>query len=436
MREFELESLAEAIHFGKTKSYFSEVIISYQNRCYRSAVVMLWSVVICDLVYKLQSLVDKHNDSIAKEILDEVKRSQITDPKSSSWEIQILDNVMRKTNLIDTAEYENLRFLQIQRHLSAHPVLKENLELHTPNKETVRALIRNTLEGVLNKPPFYTQKVTSEFLEDIEEAKDALNTFRKLKTYIESRYLSRLTTELELSLFKTLWKLTFKLENDKCERNRTINFWSIRVLAGRNKHKIASLVTGEPDYFNNISPTGNPAESFCYFLSLHPDIYPLLSTDSKLKVQHTVENTHYGKIHGWFIHRDLNIHYKNLNDWIVSDEYPYISHEEWVFLFNLSDSEEWEQQCCILVSLYYCKSGNFNSADARYSEAIIPFLKYFKSQSAIYLLEQIEGNSQVYNRSRARLDHPQIRLYFDKILPDNYDYSLHYNFDRTSQPSD
>jgi hypothetical protein len=58
MSEFSLESFAEKIHYGKTKDYFQEVLSSYQNRNYRSAVVMLWSVAVCDIVYKLQKLVD------------------------------------------------------------------------------------------------------------------------------------------------------------------------------------------------------------------------------------------------------------------------------------------------------------------------------------------------------------------------------------------
>jgi hypothetical protein len=70
----------------------------------------------------------------------------------------------------------------------------------------VRALIRNTLEDLLIKPPFYTKKIIDELLEDIAEAAPALNTREKVKRYVESRYLSRLKPEVELSIYRSLWK--------------------------------------------------------------------------------------------------------------------------------------------------------------------------------------------------------------------------------------
>ena len=139
MQEFSLERISEQIHYGKTKAYFQEVLSSYNNGNYRSSVVMLWSVAICDIVYKLQSLIDLYDDSAAKEILREVTAIQNEDYKSSAWEIKLLDDVHEKTFLLDSSEYENLRYLQKQRHLSAHPVLNSERELHSPNKETVRS---------------------------------------------------------------------------------------------------------------------------------------------------------------------------------------------------------------------------------------------------------------------------------------------------------
>lgn len=433
MKEFELESLSENIHFGKTKTYFREVLTSYQNGCYRSATVMLWSVAICDIIYKLQNLVDQYEDGVARKILDTVKSLQLNDPKSSSWELQILDDVYSKTNLIDSSEYENLRYLQKQRHLSAHPVLKENLELYKPNKETVRSLIRNTLEGVLIKPPFYTQKVTQEFLEDLDESKDALNTFDKLKKYIESRYLERLSPELELSIFRTLWKLIFKLDDEKCSENRYINLKALRVIGTRNKALLNDLISGDPDYFNNISSSGEPIEALVFFLSLYPDIYQLLGEDSKLKIQHAVESTDVGKTCGWFVNGDLNQHFLSLVEWIEGDSHPVFSDNQWAYVLELSDSDEWEQCFCKLVSAYYCASKNFDTADLRFSQVISPNLKYFNVASAIYLLEKIETNSQVWNRSRAYSDHPKVKKSFDRVLGADFDYSPYRRFNETSR---
>lgn len=68
---FSIEMASEQIFNAKTKEYFSEVSRSYYNGNYRSAIVMLYSVVICDLVYKLQDLKELYQDSTAEAILHE-----------------------------------------------------------------------------------------------------------------------------------------------------------------------------------------------------------------------------------------------------------------------------------------------------------------------------------------------------------------------------
>lgn len=67
---------ADDIYFSKTKEYFNEVLSNYANGNYRSAVVMLYSVAICDLLFKLQELVDMYNDSVAGDILREVENAE------------------------------------------------------------------------------------------------------------------------------------------------------------------------------------------------------------------------------------------------------------------------------------------------------------------------------------------------------------------------
>ena len=64
------------IYFQKTKEYFKEVISSYSNGNYRSAIVMLYSVAICDILFKLEELKDMYNDEVAKEILQNIENSK------------------------------------------------------------------------------------------------------------------------------------------------------------------------------------------------------------------------------------------------------------------------------------------------------------------------------------------------------------------------
>lgn len=406
--EFSLEKTSEKIHFGKTKEYFNEVLSSYHNGNYRSSIVMLWSVAVCDIVYKLQHLIDLYEDAPAKDILNEITALQNSDPKSSVWEIKLVDDVYEKTNLIDGAEYENLRYLQKQRHLSAHPVLNHVRELHTPNKETVRSLLRNTLEGILIKPPFYTQKIFDELLSDVAENTEALNTAKKVKQYIESRYLNRLTPETELQIYRSLWKLVFKLENDNCDKHRKINLQVFEVIGRRNAGRLRLLVQGEQDYYSNIAGNGWPLAYLVYYLSKNADLYELLSEDAKLKIQHCIETDDVGKTLGWFIKDSLSDHFNDLVEWIEGDDHPTFEAGQWNALLEINDSEEWQEMFCKSVATYYAVSKNFDQADNRFRQSLQPHLHLFSLNAINYLIPKIEKNNQVYWRSLASIDHPFI----------------------------
>ena len=430
MQEFSLEHISDQIHYGKTKSYFKEVLSSYNNGNYRSSVVMLWSVSVCDIVYKLQSLIDLYDDAAAKVILQEVTDIQAQDKKSSAWELKLIDDVHQKTYLLDTSEYENLRYLQKQRHLSAHPVLNSERELHSPNKETVRSLLRNTLEGLLIKPPFYTQRIMRELLEDLAESSDALNSQIKVKKYIESRYLSRTTPEVELNIFRSLWKLVFKVDDEDCDKNRNINLHALEVLSKRNIVSIPDLIKGDVDYFSNVAPNGRPLSFLVYYLSENPTLHPLLSEDARLKISHCIETDDVGKTMGWFVKDSLASHGDDVEDWVRGEEHPTFTPSQFDALLEISDSDEWQQRFCRIVSAYYSESLNFDQADTRFQVAIPKYISLFDKDSLISLAQQIEENGQCYARGRAREDYTVIKEHIDKLFGDQFDFDSVPSFKR------
>ena len=62
------------IYFAKSKEYMQEVIESYSIGNYRSAIVLLYSVAVSDIMLKLKELIDMYNDTIASEILSNIDR--------------------------------------------------------------------------------------------------------------------------------------------------------------------------------------------------------------------------------------------------------------------------------------------------------------------------------------------------------------------------
>ncbi len=62
MVDFSLEASSKRIYISKSKEYFKEVLSSYLNSNYRATIVTLYSVFICDVVFKLQQLRDLYNN--------------------------------------------------------------------------------------------------------------------------------------------------------------------------------------------------------------------------------------------------------------------------------------------------------------------------------------------------------------------------------------
>ena len=161
----------EDIYFPKTREYFEEVLSSYTNGNYRSAIVMLYSIAICDILFKLQELKDMFDDPVADEILHEINkmRNEHDNKTKSKWEKELLESIYKRTELLNLEAYTNLNHLYDHRNFSAHPALNENYELIMPSKETTIAHIKNILNSILIKPPIFIKNITNALTEDLKD---------------------------------------------------------------------------------------------------------------------------------------------------------------------------------------------------------------------------------------------------------------------------
>ena len=407
--EYSIEQRATQIFDARSKEYFSEVLSCYSAGNHRSAVVMLWSVVVCDLLFKLQHLVDLYGDDKAKAILAEIGKLQQANERSSEWESKMVESVAEQTQLLDIAERENLLHLQRQRHLAAHPVVNANFQLHRPNRDTARALIRNALDGLLTKAPILSKQIVGDLVEDLEQASGILIDDKKLKAYLESKYFSRFNPEVEKAVFKALWKFVFRLTDEQCEKNRTINYSALTLLYGRNPAQFRAQIDADRDYFSMIATGGSPLVCLIHFLSRSAGIYGSLADHAKTAIQHTAEQEISARCLAWFISGSLEEHAARLGEWIAGADYPQIDQGTWESLRDLSDSPEWAKASIRLANKYYVASGSYNAADQRFSEVIRPNLGQYAIDDCIDLIDGIQGNSQTWERGRARSDHRLLR---------------------------
>ncbi len=280
MYEFSIEHASNSINDPRSKANFKEVLNCFFNGNYRSATVMLWSVLVCDLLYKLLYLKDIHNDAKAIALLKEVEEFQDKNPNNPAWEITLVKEILKRTSLLDSIEYDAIETIQKHRHLSAHPVLKSTELLFHPSREMVLSDIRIGLESVLIKPPILTKKVFEELVIDLENVKNLFPENNQLKKYLHSKYLKNLNIEVSAQLFKSLWRITFRSEDAKCNENRRINYRALRIIFEKDREALTSYLKDNSEYFSQISDK-KPSRYTIFFLGDYAGLYEHLQDSAK-----------------------------------------------------------------------------------------------------------------------------------------------------------
>lgn len=411
MRDFSLETVGKKITSKSTEEYFKEVISSYYNKNYRAAIVTLYSVVICDLLAKLETLEDIFDDEIAESILEKVKDFQTKNPQRSDWENTLVEDIKGRTNLLDNVDYAHINSLRQLRHLCAHPVLNKENKLYTPNHETVGSHVRNMLESVLTKPAILSKKILKTILLDVANKKDILMDKINLHRYLNSKYLQNLTRSTEIDIFRELWKIVFRLNNDNSNDNRKINYRVLCYLYERNSQGCNEKISGDKQYFSKIGD-GLLMSFLIDFLAERDFLYSEMTDEVHLKVEKRIEESLEAKTVAWFLSTNFEEHLLK----VKTNESEYsVSSSPILRLLKIGKTKGYLLEIIEYSIWKYSSSANYNDADNGFSYVLSPFLDDFSLEQLHDLCKNIEKNSQAYGRRRARDDHNQLlKICLDK----------------------
>lgn len=417
----------EEIYFPKTKEYFQEVLSSYSVGNYRSATVMLYSVAICDLLFKLQELKDMYNDTIADEILKEIEKSRnANDNKSKSkWEKELVDNIHQKTELLDLEAYTNLNHLYDHRNFSAHPALNENYELVSPSKETTIAHIKNILNNILVKPPIFIKKVVDALTEDLKDKKNIYEgEDDKLSIYLNNKYYSKMSKSMKIKTMKAFWKFCFCLpEDEECRSNLKINRKALKILISSFQKEAVEYIKGNKHLFSVAN------DEFCQLnlailLSAFPSIYDELDSDTKLQMDVIIGKDPRAKAVAWFKYKTVSAHLGYLK--LISHLKLEASAIKRMISYY-SEIGEMTQLIDFFV-WYYGESFSYDSADTRFGLVIEPFLDRMSAKQIEQIIINTNKNRQIWDRGLAYTANNKIMQYAKSILDDNFDYSKYKYF--------
>lgn len=408
---FNIEDCSVSIYHPKTREYFREVTSSFINGNYRSVVVMLYSVTICDLIYKLKEAAEIYQDTKAMQILAEISLRQEKNPTNPDWEAYLIDEICDATRLLDSHEAENLRYLRKHRHLSAHPVLNQVDILFSPNHETAKAHIRNAVEGILSKGALMSGDIFGHLVEDIANEKEYLADVQTLKRYIESKYLRPMNSLVRNKVFKSLWRIVFKTEDTKCEENRDINFNALRIIFERNNPDLIVQIKAESSFFSQLSDQKHICKKVIELIIDFPVIFEALEEHAREKLKAKIKVDEHLTIKAYFLNSTLPEHFTFLSNRYHQEEPTYFGTRYFLtrhcfnsndikFLRKLAIQKDNMTEFYELMIDHYKHSTDFNTAEHNFDHCISPHLSAFNKDQLVSLLEAVNSNRQVHDTRR------------------------------------
>ncbi|MDQ0194933.1 hypothetical protein [Paenibacillus wynnii] len=401
MSEYSIETEAGKIHNHNTREYFKEVFSSYNNGHYRSSVVMLYSITMADLVYKLKELDERDNDAKAKKILDEIAILQNKNPESSDWENKLLDKILASTTLLNNGDIGNLKNLKQHRHLCAHPVLDSEDILFTPNKETVVGHIRNMMEGILQKSPQFTIDIIPSLIELIPGYYNDIGDDERFETFLRQKYFKHFDDRLIKSLFRTLWKFLFKLNNNKTLECREQNNLVINIILSNYNNILLSDVNNDPTYYSNLVLLDYKEDPYQLkylvdILAIYPEIFYKFTEDAQIIVREktVVKNELYAK--AWFLNGTVDTHILEIKRRMESgSKFPKVSFNT---LRNIAEQHKQTGNLPFLLINYLKENGSYIEVATRF-RVVTNNLNLFSDEQLTILLSTCNSYYTIYNNN-------------------------------------
>lgn len=390
------------IENSKTKDNFLEVLNCYNNGNNRAAVVLLWSVIIADIVFKLQDLKLIHNDGVAKDILEKITQEQKRVPESPTWEKMMLDKVCERTELISPVAKSLLDSLKKSRDYCAHPILGQFQDLYRPTTEEVSCFIRVALEEILCKPPLFAGNIVDSMSESIK----AFGSFcpsqedkEPLRNFIEKHFARHFTDTQEKAIFRTFWKFVFFVENEDCIANREINSRVLEILFERDKEKQKSNIQNDSSFFCRLPYNEEQKLLFLTFVEKHPEILDCFSAETGELIRQALSSdiNHFAK--SPFLSESLEEHLKTLIT-LRREELSKIECSSVAFLISIYPDIVKIDSFLELCVCLYCSRQSFDDANECFDKIIKPHLKLFQQKHFELLLQESENYRERYPRQR------------------------------------
>lgn len=388
----------EKIYNAKTKLYFEEVMSSYNNNNYRAAIVMLYSVVIYDITVKIKELDEIYNQEWAKKTIKEINKLREDNPKSSEWEKTLIEKISQQRDFLSLSIVEGINHLREIRNQCAHPAIDNNDELFTPNKYETDALLCRMLDEILTIPAMFTNKITDYLTEQISKVAGYSEFKWKDRPQLSktfNKYFKRMNDKVFIKVFKDMWKLTFLISNEECDKNRFANMIFIDVMLRERHTLILEELKNEKEYFNKISNDSNIIRFLCILIYQNNYLLSFLEDYTMSLIKSIKYEALDMQLFAWFAFDSIDEYIDNF----VKN--PKLHTMPSILIDNYKNDATFEQHKDKyrkgLIDIYL-GSPDFDSADKSFDNLIYPIKNDFSKNEILYLISNSENNSQLTRR--------------------------------------
>lgn len=388
----------ENIYNEKTKNYFEEVLSSYNNKNYRSAVVMLYSIVIYDIVAKIKELDEIYNQKWAKKTLDEVNTQRKAAPKSPEWEKLLLDNIKQQNDFLSLSIIEEIQHLREVRNQCAHPAIDNNDELFTPSRYEADALIYRMLKDILTIPAMFTNKITDYITEQISKIAGYSEFKWKDKNQLSKsflKYFKRMNDAVFVKVFKDMWKLTFFTSNEECDKNRFSNMLFLDIMLRERHTVIIDAMKSQKEYFNKISSDAKVNKYLSILIYRNNYLLSFLDDATKSFIKNSRYEMPDVRLFAWFAFDTKEEYIDNLFQENAPQKFSDIILDNYRYDPALLDVKDYFKKSIIK---YYTNSSSFNDADKNFNNLIYPLSNELSKEEVLKIIEDSEGNVQLTRR--------------------------------------
>ncbi|HFI0144575.1 TPA: hypothetical protein ACGPBJ_001316 [Streptococcus suis] len=212
----------DKIENDETRKGLEEVISNIDSNNYRSAIVVLYTTLLYDILKQLESLRDFYNNDIARSMLDEVFTKKSENPTSSKWESDLLTELGNR-NFISNTEVKDLQRIRQLRNYGAHPIVEDDdsnveVSLRPIEKYEVLDAQEKAYKIIFARQLGLGKKYISEIMTySLERINDAPHSFEQ---QFSDKYLKKLNKVTYRNLFKIFFRAMISSDDIDAQENR------------------------------------------------------------------------------------------------------------------------------------------------------------------------------------------------------------------------